>query len=406
MRTLRTILQNASTAAAAVALLSTGCADRAAVSQDAAEAMTVVRGDMVRTVLLTGELVAEDAVRVTVPNVDIWPVQLRWIAEDGAAVAAGESVAEFDNSQLLSNIGDLEATVVESLNALEAAVARVDAAAAEAGYELEESQANLDKARMKADVPRELFSAREFEERQVELRRTELQFEESRATRESARLAGLAEIELLRLNLARAERQLSIAYDRIEKLDLRADVDGIFLRGSNRQEGRMFQPGDSAWPGSAVGTLPDLTTLMIEAKLYDVDDGRARADQTIVATLDAFPDQTYQGRIRSIDLIAQEESRRTSRRTFRVLVDLERVDPERMRPGMSVKVQVFDPPRADVLMLPRQAVDWSADAPRVRTSSGWQVVVLGPCDAVRCVVEGDDGGVTEGARLLSPRGVS
>lgn len=387
----------------AAALAVAACAEAPAASRDDGPAMAVERGDLVRSVLLTGELAAEDAVYLTTPNANIWPMQLRWIAEDGAAVTAGDPLAEFDNSQLLSSIAEMEATVVESENALAAAVARLGSAAAEAAFELEQARANLEKARMRADVPRELFSAREYEERQVERRRKELELEEASARRDSASKAGEAEVDLLRLNLERSMRRLRVAYDRIDFLDLRAARDGLFIRAINRQEGRVFQPGDSAWPGSPVGSLPDLSTLMVEARLYDVDDGRVVAGQPVIAVLDAFPDQTYRGTVHAVDLIAQEESGRTQRRTFRVAVVLETIEPERMRPGMSVKLEVRDEPLRDVLLAARAALDWSGGTPRLRTTEGWREVDLGPCDAFRCVVTR---GADEGLVLLPARGAA
>jgi multidrug efflux pump subunit AcrA (membrane-fusion protein) len=79
------------------------------------------------------------------------------------------------------------------------------------------------------------------------------------------------------------------------------------------------------------------------------------------------------------------------------LIALSETDPDRMRPGMSVMAEVLPRPREDVLLVPRGAVDFTGEAPRVRLASGDLAdVELGPCDATRCVVES---GLEEGQRV-------
>jgi hypothetical protein len=53
-----------------------------------AETVQARRGVLVERLFLTGELVAEEAVYLLVPNARIWPMRVRWLAEDGIEVAA------------------------------------------------------------------------------------------------------------------------------------------------------------------------------------------------------------------------------------------------------------------------------------------------------------------------------
>ncbi len=69
---------------------------------------------------------------------------------------------------------------------------------------------------------------------------------------------------------------------------------------------------------------------------------------------------------------------------------------------MSVKVSVRPPQRADVLIVPRRAVDFSSDVPRAKIADGeWAELDLGPCNAFECVV---DEGLLEGSRLNLAQG--
>jgi multidrug efflux pump subunit AcrA (membrane-fusion protein) len=89
-------------------------------------------------------------------------------------------------------------------------------------------------------------------------------------------------------------------------------------------------------------------------------------------------------------------------RYFPVRIALDRADPARMRPGMSVRVEVLGPETRDALLVPRAALQLGAGrdrqtAPRVLLAAGGSAAVrLGPCSASECVVES---GVTAGTRL-------
>ena len=87
------------------ALCAAGCAGAAEGDRGAGADLTVRRGDLRPRLLLTGELAAERAVELKVPRTPTWQVQIRWMAEDGTMVRAGERVVELDNS---SFTGELE----------------------------------------------------------------------------------------------------------------------------------------------------------------------------------------------------------------------------------------------------------------------------------------------------------
>jgi multidrug efflux pump subunit AcrA (membrane-fusion protein) len=83
-----------------------------------------------------------------------------------------------------------------------------------------------------------------------------------------------------------------------------------------------------------------------------------------------------------------------------VQIRLDRVDVKKMRPGMSVRVEVLGPEIRGALLAPRAAIDFTGKRPRVVLAGGakgaTRDVRLGPCDASFCVVEE---GLEDGARL-------
>ncbi len=349
--------------------------------------LAVTRGDLTTRVLLTGELIAEDAEPLVVPNANIWPMQIRWLAEDGIEVRAGEKLVEFDNSQLASNLEEMRTRATEAANRLDSLRARAATDEGTAVFDLEKKQAALEKAKLLAGVPKGVLAERTYRQRQLDLEKAELELAQAQSKLESTRRAKRAEIEIQRIALDKARSEVESTETRLELLALSAARDGILTLEQNRREDRTYQTGDAVYPGRIVGRLPDLSTMIVEAKLSDVDDGRVAAGMRIAATLDAFPDLAFGGRVRGVDTIADQPSSRSLRRFFRVRIDLDRLDLERMRPGMSVKV-LIEQTREGVLLVPRSSLDASRPAPRVLLADGtWAQVELGACDATACIAE-------------------
>lgn len=380
--------------------------------------LAVTRGDLTARVLLTGELVAEEAELLVVPNANIWPVQIRWLAEDGIEVREGEKVVEFDNSQLAANLQEMRAQAIQAKNRVTSLEAQAAAAESLAALELEQRRAAAEKARLEAEVPDGVLAARTQEKRRLDLRRAELAAAEAETKLETTRRAKASEIEVERLALGKTRVQLARQEKRLDLLTLAAARDGILILENYQREARPLRVGDGVYPGSVLGRLPDLESMIVEARLFDVDDGQVAAGMNVAAVLDAFPDVTFGGRVREIDQIADQASSRSLRRFFRVKIDLDRVDVDRMRPGMSVKL-VIEARHRGVLLVPRRCLDWGeaapaaaaedlpeaarqAEGPRALLADGsWAAVTLGACDASTCVV---DGGLEEGAalRALAP----
>lgn len=293
--------------------------------------------------LLTGALAAEDAVSLIAPNVSIWPLQVRWVVEDGTEVAAGDPVVELDNSQLVSRLAEQRAQALAAASRLDATAARV--AGELAGVELERvrAEAALAKARLAAELPPGLLAEQEVEERRKELRRAELELGEAEAKATAKRTGGAAEVEIDRVTLETALAAVERAESGVALLILRAPRAGVVVLGNDPQEGRPIRAGDNVWPGLTLARLPDLATLMVEASLFDVDDGAVVPGLAVTATLDAFPERTFAGRVEKVEASAREVSRRSRRRAFVVLIRLDAPDPALMRPGMSVKVEVATP---------------------------------------------------------------
>jgi HlyD family secretion protein len=349
--------------------------------------LRVRRGDFVSDLVLSGEVEAARGESLVVPTLPSWQTAIKWIAEDGATVKGGEPAVELDNSALTTDLESKRQALTQALQELQQNEAQWTADLEQKQLEADKAQSEMEKAKLDVLVPRELISTKVYEEQQTALRRTTVAFEKAVDLLKSRRTSVAAERRNLVLRIEQARRDITTAEVAIEELVLRTPRDGIIVIRDIPWESRKLQIGDTVFSGMQIAMLPDLNTLRVKAGLADVDDGKIAAGLPVTITLDAFPDATFTGKITAISAVAQESRRQSLRRQFEVLVALDRLDPARMRPGLSARVIVRRDAQAKALLAPRAAIDFSAATPRARLAGGEaKDVKLGPCNAQECVV--------------------
>jgi multidrug resistance efflux pump len=359
--------------AAVVALLAAGCffgyRDRAT-----ATAPRVHRGTFVNDMVLTGELNAASGSTIAMPRLPSWQTSIKWLAVDGSEVKEGDRVVELDNGPFASNLDAKKQAVVQAEQQLAQKRAEWAADTSQKELDAERKRVDLDKAKLDAAVPKEVLSLREYEDRQTKFKRASVEFDKARDLLRAQKEGVRADGANLQVTLDRARREMQEAEDAIVALTLRAPRGGLMVIRDHPWEGRKFQVGDPAWVGMPLALIPEPSSLRIEAALADVDDGRVRVGMPARVVLDAYPSTTYAGRVTEISAVAQESARASMRRAFRVLVKLDKIDPARMRPGLSARVMIRREERPNAMLISRADV------------AGRNDLKLGPCNAQECVI--------------------
>lgn len=367
--------------------------------------LAVRRGELHPRLLLTGELRAAKALALSVPATPSFEVQIRWLAEDGSRVAAGQPVAELDNASFLAKLEEqrlAEATAAADLARIEAQ-AGVDRADKEFG--VEQARTDLAKARIAAAVPAELLPRRDYQDRQLKLQQAQSALGKAREDLAAQRAKAAADVGVQRIVLEQARRDLALATAAIRDLTLRAQRDSLVAVAEHPMQGRKLQAGDNVWTGMTVATLPETSSMLVDAALSDVDEGRVALGMPATCVLDAYPQSPYRGRVIKIAGVARESRRTALVRSIAVSVALDPVAPRdaaRLRPGMSARVEIAAAaPAREALLVPRAALDLADPAapPRVRLAGGGVAPVrLGACDVFWCAAVS---GVREGQALRS-----
>ena len=209
-------------------------------------------------------------------------------------------------------------------------------------------------------------------------------------------LASDAAVEALRTQLEQAENRHAAAQEQLRLMEasgvqatgesqsarITAPASGVvILRGV--EEGETVVGGTSTFGGGTeLFTIADLSTLLIDAAVNEVDIGKVARGDTVAITVDAFPGDTARGVVRLVPPAARQQERV---RVFDVEIEV-RGGQGILRPGMTANVRIAGPSRDDVVRVPVEAVFLPEGQPTVYRLVGGEPqatpVTLGLSDLV------------------------
>lgn len=353
--------------------------------------------------LLTGETAAVRSLDLTPPRSDSWELQIKWIAEEGAEVRAGDRVIEFDNTAVVQSLEERRLKGIQTRLERESKEGALAPEKERKRAAREKAEVEVEKARLDAAVPIELRARADWYKMQVGLREKETALQKAVDDERTFEASSKADIEVLRIAEEKARRDLDAAEKALDLLSVKAPRDGIFIVAPHFNEDRGYQQGDTVFPGLRVASIPELAEMQVVAALPEVDHGRVEVGLPARCVLDTYPDQVFEGRVEDVAGVADapRRGRAAARSGFRVRLSLAKTDPARMRPGMSVRVEVIRKRWEKALLVPRAAVVRVGEATFVkpRGFSARTPVRLAACLAVDCVVES---GLKEGDRVALP----
>lgn len=275
------------------------------------------------------------------------------LVNTGAPLSARESSHEVEERQ--RSLGEAE----EKLSGLEPFVAK--------GYISQEEYRAAKSRRDQAAADLELARARHaalVQQTTPDLIRRKL----DEAAREKSGLSILekrlrvsveqaeAAVRLAEIRLEEVNRQIAEARNRIRLCTVTAGAPGLAVHSDifdRAGERRKIRVGDAAWGGATVVTLPDLARLVVNGKVPEPEMHHLAIGQQVRVTLDAFPEKSLTGTLRSIGSVGASE--RNESRTFPVTIALDGTDP-RFRPGMVARCSIRGTRIPDALLIPIEAV--------------------------------------------------
>jgi multidrug efflux pump subunit AcrA (membrane-fusion protein) len=118
---------------------------------------------------------------------------------------------------------------------------------------------------------------------------------------------------------------------------------------------RKIRVGDRVTGSQGLVTIPEVNRMLVEASASEADVHRITPGQTAAIRLEAFPDLRLTGKVTRVGTLARSDERPIDDKRFDVTIEVDFTDAE-LRPEMTARVDILTSERADVLLIPVNAV--------------------------------------------------
>lgn len=166
----------------------------------------------------------------------------------------------------------------------------------------------------------------------------------------------LARVDLrsLQESLSQARAALDQARELLGKTQIKSPIDGIVIQ-IDVKVGETVIAGTTNIPGSTMMVIADPSESLTEVQVDEADIAQVRENQRADIYAAAWPDAALSGTVQSIASVARRPQGQQSL-SFLVKILLDEQDTMAIRPGMSVRADIYTETSEETLAIPVQAV--------------------------------------------------
>jgi HlyD family secretion protein len=171
----------------------------------------------------------------------------------------------------------------------------------------------------------------------------------------------LARVDLrsLQESLAQSRAALDQAEELLSKTRITSPIDGVVIQ-VDIKEGETVIAGTMNIPGATMMVIADPSETLTEVQVDEADIAQVREGQKADIFSAAYPDTPLSGTIQSIATTARQTPGQASL-SFLVKILLDEQDKLAIRPGMSVRADIYTQSSEEALAVPVQAVLYDED---------------------------------------------
>jgi HlyD family secretion protein len=163
----------------------------------------------------------------------------------------------------------------------------------------------------------------------------------------------MVEIEAQQHSVEQYRSALQRTEDDLARTTIRSPMDGTLIQ-LNAEQGETVVPGSTNLPGSVIMTIADMSVLLAEVEVSEVDVVNVALGQEAEVKVDALGTEPQKGHVVEIATSGRRDPTQGTIR-FSVKVALEDPDPS-LRPAMTAKVDILTATSEDAVTAPIQAV--------------------------------------------------
>lgn len=387
--------------------------DHRAVAKVKVPTAEVTRGSLVVTLPIGGALESglETPARSEIEGV------LIFLCEDNSYVNPGDVVYRLDTKALAEEREKLVSALADAEDELANELADAEVSIAQAKSEVTGAEEDLKLAKEQAQAEREKIAAevkhvegeteraqREFQryrrlaklnyiagtqlrEAEKDFRRQQFEMDQKRAEQQDVEKRTTEQVqdketalalarhslnttladakvhaEQERADVAEAERRLEEQDKKISQCTVTASAAGMAVIETNTDnwpERRPYRLGDNVRSGSAPVRIYDFRKMQVRCQIGEMDISRVRQGQEAYVLTPAGGGRRYRAKVALVEELAQEsnvwQGGTPGKKVFGVLVSLLENDPLRLRPGMTVDLEIVLDTVRKATMIPIRA---------------------------------------------------
>ena len=168
----------------------------------------------------------------------------------------------------------------------------------------------------------------------------------------------MAALRKAQQSLESTTSSLKTAQAELERTVIRAPIPGIAVlpeafRGGQKRKPRI---GDIVWQNQPLVYLPDISEMVVKTQIREIDLHKVGVGKRVMVFVDAYPDLRLLGEVQSIGVLAESRTEsHTADKYFQVVASVREKD-QRLRPGMTARVEIECANVENALSVPIHAV--------------------------------------------------
>ncbi|MEE9431695.1 MAG: efflux RND transporter periplasmic adaptor subunit [Melioribacteraceae bacterium] len=302
----------------------------------------------------SGEIKAKKSIAISAPRIR-GSLKIIHLVPEGNYVKAGEVVAKFDPTEVLTKLKDAEAKLEISRSnkskllanhASQIAELETDLKSAELSFEL--SKLNMEQMKFEAEAKRR--------ETKLQHNKNELNFQKTEQTFKSKKIIQRSELDNMNVEIRQKISELEKTQRDLDALTLISSAEGLVVYGINwNNQGQKFQVGDQPWRGQVIVTLPDLSKMESHTFVNEVDISKVKEGQKVEVKLDAFQDSVFVGEVAKVARLGKKKDNQSTIKVFDVFVEIKGIS-EILKPGMTTSNKIIIDEIDAKIFIPHEAL--------------------------------------------------
>lgn len=313
---------------------------------------TVSEANIQNSITATGTI--EPVTSVTV-GTQVSGVVSKLHVDYNSVVKKGQVIAELDKSNLIASLNQAKAQL-ESAQA-QVRGAESDVQKAQADYNSVKANVNYQQSNFKRYetlYKKGLISANDFENARLNYQQAQQSLAASAQAVTTARQNVSQALEMVK----QQREQVKQAQTNLGYATITSPIDGVVLSKSV-EEGQTVAASFST--PELFKIAKDLTNMQVVADVDEADIGEVKAGERVTFTVDAYPDDTFQG---TVTQVRQEATTTNNVVTYEVVISAPNAD-LKLKPGLTANVTIYTQERSGVLSVPSKALRFEPTAETV-----------------------------------------